>query len=149
MEVKDQVILDRLRRTTRVRVPMKEWETFIKVLESDECIMAMIETYEVKVLVREDRYTKKGIRILTFLPRKGTNAVGSWYLEDDRVTWDDDFIPFTFEKVGRRKTADETIEQREWEKMCHRPGNSRNPLDSYERVLDPFIRSTDRMERYY
>jgi len=103
-----------------------------------------IETYEVKVLVREDRYLRKGTRVVIY-----KRAGSRWFQETDSVSWDDDFQPYVYEKVGRRKTADELVAQREWETMCYRPGNSRTPLDSYDRVLDPFVRSTDKMERHY
>jgi hypothetical protein len=134
--------VEALRQITGYRLGLKEWETITGMLVDPETKNAMvsIETYEVKVLVREDRYTRKGMRVLSFVNGK---------LADDTTTWDDEFVPYVFEKMGRRKTADEMIEQREWEKMCHRPGNSRFPLDSYERVCDSLFSSTKKMERHF
>lgn len=144
MEVAEQKKVDELYGQTGYRLFLEEWETIANTIVSDDLVMIAVNTYEVQVLVREDRYKRKGTRVL-ILKNSGTR----WYLDDEKHVWDDTFEPFVFEKIGRRKTAEEFEAQREWEKMCYRPGNAATPLDSYERVLDPFIRSTDRMERHY
>lgn len=136
--------MQRLYQDTGKRVRLKPWESVITYEQTDTQIKVVIETYDVQELVREDRYKRGGKRGLFF-----TNESGRWVEALDVVQWDDSFEPFVFEKVGRRKTADEQIEQREWEKDCYRPGSKMTPLDSYTRVLDPFIRSTAKMERHF
>jgi len=144
MNLDDRKKLAQLYGEHGIKLFLHEWESIANILVGDDCIMVAVDTYEVKVLVREDRYLRKGLQVYVY-----KNSGSRWYQESDYISWDDDFEPFVYEKVGRRKTAEEFTEQREWEKMCHRPGNKRTPLDSYERVLDPFVRSTDRMEKHY
>lgn len=136
--------MEQIRQVTGQRFSLKDWETVNVCQIHDSIIMVQIETYDVRVLVREDQYNKKGVRYLAFV-----KSGGRWGLETDMTVWDESFVPYVYEKIGRRKTADEIIAQREYEKMCYRPGNSRNPLDSYDRVLDPTVRSTPRMEKHF
>lgn len=131
-----------IQQATQVRITLNQHESFINVVLNDDSAMIGIETFQVKELVREDRFEKKGMKII-FLKR-GPNG---WYLDTEKVIWDDSFVPFVFEKKGRRKTLEEFTEQREWEKMCHRPGSARTPLDSYDRVLSG--ETTPKMERYW
>lgn len=127
---------------TGQRIHLKEWERIAQFQVTDKTITVAIETYEVNVLVREDRYQRKGVRILMWkITESGV------VLDYDGTSWLDDFEPFVYEKIGRRKTADEFTAQREFEKMCHRPGTPSHPLDSYSRVLEGF--SNPRMERHF
>jgi hypothetical protein len=143
----DRQKLEHLRQVTGKRITLKEWESIEQMHIQDAMAMVLIDTFEVKVLVREDRYLKHGRRVLVFMRNQAT---GGWYLDSDSTAWHDDgFVPYVYEKSGRRQTADELQEQREWEKLCYRPGTGRTPLDSYDRVNDPLIRSTEKMERYY
>lgn len=144
MKVAEQKKVDELYGKTSYRLFLHEWESIDNIVYSDDLVLIAVSTYEVQVLVREDRYKRKGTRVLVL-----KNTGSRWSLDDEKFIWDTDFEPFTFEKIGRRKTAEEFEAQREWEKMCYRPGNAATPLDSYERTLDPFIRSTDRMERHF
>lgn len=141
---KEHAQMERLFQATRKRIRLKPWESVLEYTESPNEIRVVIDTHDVQELVREDRYKAHGQRGVFF-----TRKDDRWVEQLDFTVWDDDFVPYTFEKIGRRKTADEMIDQREWEKLCHRPGTKSTPLDSYERVLDPFIRSTDRMERHF
>lgn len=146
MELADARIREDIHNRTGLRrMRLNHWDHITHYKPDDDVIQLIIETYDVQVLVREDRYNKKGLRMVMFkrLP------TGKWVVELDHTSWDEDFEPFVFEKIGRRPTADELIEQREWEKLCYRPGNKKTPLDSYDRVQDPFFRSTDRMERHF
>lgn len=141
MKPEDRAKVEQLRQATNgFRLGLKEWETIKKVVSQGSTILVSIDTYDVKVLVREDRYLRHGTRLLVFENGR---------LDDEITQWDDSFEPYVFEKVGRRDTAEELTARRDWEKMCHRPGNSRTPLDSYERVCDPLIKSTDKMERHF
>lgn len=133
-------------RTRLPRIRLKDWERIHAYEVTDTCIRLVIETYDVKVLTREDRYNAKGLRMMFFKPNPSSTR---WHVDTDVTIWDDDFVPYVYEKFGRRKTADEFQEQREWEKLCHRPGTKVTPLDSYDRVSDPLIRSTPRMERHF
>lgn len=140
----DVRVTTEVKHLTGTHIKLRDYESVTVYNKSDTMIQLMIETFEVQELVREDRYKARGSRILMFSKNNG-----HWHLDYDDVIWDEDFEPYVFEKVGRRKTADEFTEQREWEKMCHRPGTKRTPLDSYARATDPFIRSTDKMERHF
>lgn len=141
----DYRVLTEVYHKTGKRVRLRDYESIANYQVNDKGIALVIETYEVKIMAREDRYLAKGMRVMFWL----TNSSGSLYLATDSITWDEDFEPFVYEKFGRRKTADEFHEQREWEKLCYRPGTTRSPLDSYERVCDPFTKSTTRMERHF
>lgn len=144
MKPADYRVVTEVRHLTGTRIHLRDYESVLTYNKSETMMQLLIETYEVQELVREDRYNARGSRILMWSKRNG-----KWYLDYDEVIWDENFVPFVFEKVGRRKTADEFTEQREWEQMCYRPGTKANPLDSYSRVCDPVIRSTDRMERHF
>lgn len=133
-----------IRGKTGIRLPIKEWESIDAFLIDETNGMVMLTTYEVKDLVRETRYLRKGVRVIQL-----HRAEGRWKIVDDNTVWDDEFEPWTYVKFGRIKTDAEIEEQREWEKLCYRPGTKKTQLDSYERVCDPLIRSTDKMERYY
>jgi hypothetical protein len=132
-------------RTGHTRVRLRDWESIKAYQVDDDVIRLVIDTYDVQVMVREDRYKAHGTRLLFYkkLP------TGRWVVDTDSIIWDEDFVPYVYEKFGRRRTAEEFTEQREWEKMCYRPGSKSTPLDSYDRVTDPFIRSTDKMERHF
>jgi hypothetical protein len=140
---KEHALMDRLYVETHFRHRLKPWETVRSFQITDKSIAVTIETYEVKILVREDRYERKGIRALMF----DRTADGGWKLSMDYTAWDDNFESYVYEKFGRRKTVDEFHAQREWEKLCHRPGTPSNPLDSYSRVLEGY--TTDKMERHF
>lgn len=144
MNIQNRKKWEQIYAVTNLRLHLKEWENITAMCFRDDEGMVMIETYQVKVLVREDRYEAKGTRVLQ-LKNTGTR----WYITTDTTIWDEDFTPYVFEKIGRRRTADELHEQREWEKMCYRPGNARTPLDSYDRVCDTLIPSTKRMEGHF
>lgn len=141
----DHRILTEVYHTTRTRIRLRDYESIVSYRKSETAMALVIETYDVQELVREDRYKAKGQRVLFWF----VNPSGQYYLQDDTTLWDDDFEPYVYEKIGRRKTAEETHEQREWEKLCYRPGTKQTPLDSYDRVCDPFYRSTDRMEGHF
>lgn len=145
MTPQDRARVERLRQITGKRVGLKEWESIQAYHEMDGVIMLAIETFDVKVLVREDRFLRKGKRMMVF--NEGPHG---WYLDADMTAWDIDptWEPYVFEKGARRRdTAEESTARREWEKMCYRPGNSTNPLDSYDRVLEGY--TTDKMERHF
>lgn len=145
MSLADQLTMERVRTVTGTRrMRLRDWESVQSATFGDNKVQLIINTFEVQELVREDRFNRKGWRMIEF-----TLVNNVWRITFDQTSWDDDFEPYVYEKVGRRMTAEELIEKRDWEKLCHRPGNSKTPLDSYDRVLDPFVRSTDRMERHY
>lgn len=134
--------MKRLHLSTGVRINLRPWESVISYKETDSTIQVTIRTYRVKVLVREDRYEMCGIRGLMF-----ASVGGHWKLLMDEIVWDDDFVPYVYEKIGRRKTADELTEQREFEKLCYRPGQG---IDSYGRVLQgQYSPNEKRMEGHY
>lgn len=146
MQPLDRARLERLRQLTGIRLGLKRWETITNFHEvSDTTVMVTVETYVVKELVREDRYERKGTRFIVF-----TKGSGNWYIDNDITAWDESFTPIVWDNTGRRKTAQELADQREWEMLCHRPGTARTPLDSYERVLDGcYSDSEKKMEGYY
>jgi hypothetical protein len=123
---------------------IKEWESVDAFLINESSGMIVLTTFEVKDLVRETRYNRKGTRVIQL-----SRGSGSWKITDDHTLWDEDFEPYVYVKFGNIKTDAEREEQREWEKLAYRPGSKKTQLDSYERVCDPLIRSTDKMERYY
>lgn len=132
-----------IRGQTGIHLHIKQWESIDAFLINESDGMIMLTTYQVKDLVRETRYTAKGLRVITL------HKSGRWKITDDHVLWDEEFEPWTFVKFGRIKTAAELEDEREWEKLCYRPGTKKTQLDSYERVCDPFFRSTDKMERHF
>jgi hypothetical protein len=140
----DYRVVTEVKHITGTRIHLRDYESVLVYNKWDNAIQLSIETFDVQVLVREDRYNARGQRILIWA-RKNDR----WYLDFDGTVWDEEFIPYVYEKVGRRKTAEEFTDQREWEQMCYRPGSKQTPLDSYSRVTDPCIRSTDKMERHF
>lgn len=140
---KDQALMVTLHQATGVRVRLRPWESVLMYRETDTALAVKIETFDVKIMAREDRYNARGIRGLLFTK----NPAGRWKCEFDETVWDETFVPYIYETRGRRKTADEFTEQREWEKLCHRPGSSKMPLDSYGRVLQGDV--TKKMERHF
>lgn len=144
MSLTDHRIAATVKARTGISLHLHEWDVIKHVEFKDDTVVVVLQTYQVKVLVREDRYEKRGVRMLAY--KKSPNS-SRWYVDFDETAWDDDFEPFVYEKIGRRKTAQELIEQREFEKLCHRPGTKRTPLDNFQRVWnDP---STPKMERYW
>ena len=145
MKVSDYHVLDRIHNHTRLRrMHLADWETVRSFEVTETCVNLIIDTFDVQVTRREDRYKKKGYRLIQI--KAGPDG---WHIAVDHTSWDDDFEPYVHVKYGTVRTADEEEEQREFEKMCYRPGSRRVQLDSYERVCDPIIRSTDRMERHF
>jgi hypothetical protein len=142
MKPKDASVVEQVYLKTRTRLRLKDWESIRMVAFKDDAVQMMIDTYEVKVMVREDRYERKGVRLLLIM-----SGPSGWYIHSDDTIWDDDFEPFVYEKIGRRLTAEEFQERREWEKMCYRPGTPKTPLDSYDRVWND--KSTPKMEKYW
>lgn len=143
----EQALMIRLQQDTGVRIRLREWESVAFFRETDTSLQVAITTYEVQVLVREDRYKRRGTRALLFTRHPVTDE---WLLDWDETIWDSDFEPYVFEKIGRRKTAQELQEQREYEKMCHRPGTSTTPLDSYDRILQGGYTPTEKkIERHF
>ena len=146
MKAIDHQHLAKLRNHTGYRrLRLKDWETFKAFEVHENCVNLIIETFDVQETVREDRFNKHGFRMMTLKP----TATGKWDVVFDATSWDEEFEPFVHVRWGRGQTPEEYEAQREFEKMCYRPGNKMTPLDSYERVLDPFVRSTDRMERHF
>lgn len=133
-----------IRGQTGIRLHLKEWESIDAFLIDEKAGLISMTTFEVKDLVRETRYLRKGTRVIEL-----SRATGSWKIVSDETFWDDEFQPWTYVKFGNIKTDADIQEEREWEKMCYRPGTKKTQLDSYERVCDPFFRSTDKMERHF
>lgn len=142
--------MEQVRQLTGDRLGLRTWsdvgESVTRFIVNDQLIVLEIDTYDVRELVREDRVNRHGTRRIWWVR---TTPTASFYREVDDIEWDESFTPYVFEKIGRRDTVEELIARREWEQMCYRPGNGSTPLDSYERTLDPLIRSTDKMERHY
>lgn len=126
------------------RLRLRDYETFTGFEIKDDRVNLIIETYDVKETAREDRFNKHGFRMIVLQP-----VDGRWHVTFDVTSWDDDFVPFVHARWGRSVSPEEFEEQREWEKLCYRPGTKSTPLDSYDRILDPFCRSTDKMERHF
>ena len=150
MRAQDKEVMEQVRQLTGERLGLRTWsdvgETVTKFVHNGQLIVLEIDTYDVRELVREDRVNKHGTRVIWWVQYV---PGGKWVRDIDDIRWDEEFTPYVFEKIGRRDTVEELIARREWEQMCFRPGNGRTPLDSYERCLDPMIKSTDKMERHW
>lgn len=144
MDLQDKIKLNKFRALTGVRLHFTDHETITAFSISDDFVMMKLDHFEVKELAREHRFLRKGVRAIIVM-RQGTR----WFVEADVISWDDSFEPFTFDLFGTVKLPSEVEAQRDFEKQCYRPGKGRFQLDSYERVCDPLIRSTDKMERHY
>jgi hypothetical protein len=119
-----------------VRVGM--YETVLNVWMDDDKASMRTECYDVVETHRELRINRRGIRLYGWTRPKGDfiATLGRWDCQGYMTRWEDDFTPVIMHKVGKIFTFSEWREQVTFERDCHRPGASRFPVDSYQRVLD-------------
>ena len=124
--------LEQIYNVTRDRIRLKRWESIRTVMQTDDVIMLSIDTFRVRVLVREDVYEAAGKRLLVW-ERK---ASGKWFRETDHVVWDDTFVPYTFRNFGNVGwTGDEYYKSRDvFSDDCYRPGTDAQPMDNFDRT---------------
>lgn len=145
-----------LEKTIGESLRLKPWEAIEKVRFSDDKLVALLSVAEVQETTREVRVKRSGSRMIewTRVERYFTTDTGVkiplpaiWKITADETFWNESAPEAVHVKWGERKTPEQLAEQREWEKMCHRPGTASTPLDNYDRVLN--FKSTEKMERYW
>lgn len=139
--------LERIRVATGRRIRLQRWESIEAVLITDTGIMLMIDTYRVRVLVREDRYEAHGRRVLSW-SRPSTDA--RWHLSIDTTTWDDTFVPYVFSNfsTGGWRGDEYYSDDRTFADDCHRPGTDAHPMDNFDRTAE-YPDATPRMARHW
>lgn len=140
--------LSQLKKHTGLVTILRQFETVLKVSCEEDVAAILVDTFRYEETTREFRFKERGTRLISFKRCTDDAArYGRWYKVGEMVVWDETFEPFIQAKFGRSVSPREYAEQREWERNCYRPGNSRNPLDNYARVLaGP---TTPEMERYW
>lgn len=127
------------------KVQLRPFEVLLNTSASDTTAMVSIQTFRYSELTAEVRFTGMGTRLTTWVKKDGV-----WAIEQSlcMTVWDAYFEPVTLLKFDRQyQSPKQKMAQREWERLCYRPGTGRTPLDNYERVLaHP---TTDLMERYW
>lgn len=134
---------------------LKPWESIEKVNFSDTEITALFNVAEVQETTRQVRIKKAGKRLVQWKLTERHMMVSGvpvpiapyWKRVADETFWIESAPQEVHVKFGKHLTPAELDEQREWEKMCHRPGTGSTPLDSYQRVLD--YKTAPKMERYW
>lgn len=111
---------------TGIEIKLRPFEKVVKVTLGDQlCGAVLIETYRYDERAREYRFTAKVRRLIDIrLGRK-----------EEMIFPDDTFQPFVLKKFDF-KTAEERLEQREWERLCHRPAGDR---DSHSRLAQGYV----------
>lgn len=140
--LEDLKVVKRVLEATGIHVTLSEYDSVRHVDWEDEIVRLALDVYEVRRTHKRDYIENHGVRLL-FIKLVDSQ----WTLDTDMTSWDESFEPYILEHYGRRQSALEVQEQREFEQMCWRPGNARNPLDSYARVWSD--KSTPKMEKYW
>src|SRR4051812_11870735 len=109
--------------------------TIVNWIVTDDRVAVSLEIFEVKETNREDKFTKKGIRLLNWT--KNLSARNGWDYSIMTV-WDEDFEPYSELKIGKIESPAEYIARREWEGMQYRVGTSHSPMDSASRVTEGY-----------
>lgn len=142
MKREDLELLSAIRQLTGVQIRLGEHDE-IKSHQTIEgtTIMVAVTTYDVTETSREIRFKRCGWKIYT-LKRVGDSGIrptGQWRtVEVTDVFWDDQFVPYVFEKFSKYETLQEQADRRDWERMCHRPGSARTPMDNLDRQFQGY-----------
>lgn len=132
-----------LEQTIGQSLPLKPWESIEKVvIEADE-VKVLMNIADVQETAREVRLKRAGKRLIVW---KRTANPLVWRISDDETFWVES-TPVVHVKYGQRRTPEQEADQREYEKMCYRPGTASTPLDNYDRVVAGH--TTDKMDRYW
>jgi hypothetical protein len=111
------------------KIFLRSHEELIDCKLADGKAVVAIRRYRVTETHSELRFTARG----TVLRYWMLNKWGCWVEYEPILTWDSDFEPYTVSKF-ERKSPDEHRESELWAAYCYRPGASRYPLDSFDRV---------------
>lgn len=134
-------VVAEIARETRLPVVLPPHATVLSVSiepwyeATSDTIMVTFDIYEVVETIRESRFVKHGMRIVSFT----ADETGHRGFTTKSITvWDDDedFSPFTINKIGRIETPQEYAARRDWEAMQYRVGTLNNPLDNADRTAE-------------
>ena len=106
-------------------------------------ILVQLTVFTVEERRTEYLLTARGTRLIQF-----TETNGRWAQTGKPVTvWESSFSRISVPFFGRGKNMAEWLSDREFTRMCGRPGTSSHPLDSHDRVAQGY--STRRMSRHW
>jgi hypothetical protein len=118
--------------------------TINEVIIEAEKVTVNLTVFEVEETVREDRFKRKGMRLLEWT--SSPDSLFGWKYQTITL-WDESFVPYAEHKVGRIESVKEYMDRRKWEGEVYRPGSERSPMDSAYRVT--LGHTTTQMERYW
>lgn len=133
--------VDLRRLSAQIRRPVRigMYESVLEIDVGDESATMKTECYDVRETHRELRIVRKGIRLYGWKKPEGdfiATQVRPWIPQGYVTVWDESFVPVIQHKQGKMYTFAEWREQVTFERDCYRPGASRFPIDSYQRVLE-------------
>ena len=133
-------VVAQIKRDYGFHVTLREHETIVSVTYRSNNVSVLIDTYKTQDCVRETRLIAHGRKL------KSYNFDGATWIVQAMTIWDEDFVPVVQKHFNRNLTDAERADQREFEKLCYRPGTPQTPLDNYNRVWNG--PTTPEMERY-
>lgn len=112
---------------TGLNIRLRPFESVLKVGIGDTDAVLLLETHRYEERSREYRLTARYRKMISVSIERGY---------EELLIEDDEFPGMVIKKFEFSKTADVQREQREWERMCHRPAGDR---DSHSRLAQGYV----------
>ena len=101
------------------------------IKRDDENIVVKIITFEIDERRTETYLTNRGTKLVGYQ----LNGSGLWAQAGKPFTlWETDFQPTAINHYGPGKTQGQWLHDRAYARLCHRPGTSAQPMDSFYRT---------------
>lgn len=140
----DRRVVAEIRQAYGLTIRLRPYETIIShTIVADDHVTVLLETYRVNELVRETRLIGHGQKLVAY---RCYNS--RWVIDQSMTMWDQQFDEVVYHNGPKYMTDDDRKQQREFEKLCYRPGTAQSPLDNYDRVISgPTV--TPAMDRHF